>query len=35
MTLLSLYLIGGTLRMGPWYYGGLIAGEYFSCISCG
>jgi len=29
MTLLSLYLIGGTLRMGPWYYGGLIAGGIF------
>jgi 4-hydroxybenzoate polyprenyltransferase len=29
MTLLSLYLIGGTLRMGPWYYGGMIAGGIF------
>jgi 4-hydroxybenzoate polyprenyltransferase len=29
MTLLSLYLIGGTLHMGPWYYGGLIAGGIF------
>jgi len=29
MTLLSLYLIGGTLRMGPWYSAGLIAGGIF------
>jgi 4-hydroxybenzoate polyprenyltransferase len=29
MTLLSLYLIGGTLRMGPWYTAGLIAGGIF------
>ena len=29
MTLLALYLIGGIMRMGPWYYGGLIAGALF------
>jgi len=29
MTLLSLYLVGGMLRMGPWYYAGLIAGAIF------
>ena len=29
MTLLALYLIGGIMRMGPWYYGGLIVGALF------
>src|SRR6202011_3158213 len=29
MTVLSLYFIGGTLRMGPWYYAGLVAGGIF------
>jgi 4-hydroxybenzoate polyprenyltransferase len=29
MTLLALYLIGGMLRMGPWYYAGLVAGAIF------
>ncbi|HWJ37035.1 MAG TPA: 4-hydroxybenzoate octaprenyltransferase [Steroidobacteraceae bacterium] len=29
MTLFSLYLIGGMLRMGPWYYAGLMAGAVF------
>lgn len=29
MTLLALYLIGGIMRMGPWYYGGLVAGAIF------
>jgi 4-hydroxybenzoate polyprenyltransferase len=29
MTLLALYLVGGMTRMGPWYYGGLIAGAIF------
>src|SRR5277367_2015645 len=29
MTVFSLYLIGGIMRMGPWYYGGLIAGAMF------
>jgi 4-hydroxybenzoate polyprenyltransferase len=29
MTLFSLYLIGGMLRMGPWYYAGLVAGAVF------
>jgi 4-hydroxybenzoate polyprenyltransferase len=29
MTLLSLYFIGGMLRMGPWYYAGLMAGAIF------
>jgi 4-hydroxybenzoate polyprenyltransferase len=29
MTLLSLYLIGGMLRMGSWYYAGLVAGAIF------
>jgi 4-hydroxybenzoate polyprenyltransferase len=29
MTLLALYLIGGIMRMGPWYYRGLIAGALF------
>ncbi len=29
MTLFSLYLVGGIMRMGPWYYGGLIAGAAF------
>jgi 4-hydroxybenzoate polyprenyltransferase len=26
MTLYALYLIGGIMRMGAWYYGGLVAG---------
>jgi 4-hydroxybenzoate polyprenyltransferase len=29
LTLLSLYLVGGMLRMSPWYYAGLIAGALF------
>ena len=29
MTLLSLYLAGRMLRMGDWYYAGLIAGAIF------
>lgn len=29
MTLLALYLVGGMIRMGPWYYGGLIVGGIF------
>jgi 4-hydroxybenzoate polyprenyltransferase len=29
MTLFSLYLIGGMMSMGPWYYAGLIAGAIF------
>jgi 4-hydroxybenzoate polyprenyltransferase len=29
MTLLALYLVGGIMHMGPWYYGGLIAGALF------
>lgn len=29
MTLGSLYLIGGMMRMGPWYYGGLVAAAMF------
>jgi 4-hydroxybenzoate polyprenyltransferase len=29
LTLLALYLAGGMMRMGPWYYGGLIAGAGF------
>ena len=29
MTLLALYLVGGMARMGPWYYGGLVAGAIF------
>jgi 4-hydroxybenzoate polyprenyltransferase len=29
MTLLALYLIGGIMRMGPWYCGGLGAGALF------
>ena len=29
MTLLALYLVGGMTRMGPWYYGGLIASAIF------
>jgi len=29
MTVLALYLVGGILHMGPWYYGGLIAGATF------
>jgi 4-hydroxybenzoate polyprenyltransferase len=29
MTLLALYLVGGMLRLGPWYYGGLAAGAVF------
>src|ERR1700721_887242 len=29
MTLLSLYLVGGMMRMGRWYYAGLIAGAIF------
>jgi 4-hydroxybenzoate polyprenyltransferase len=29
MTLLALYLVGGMMRMGPWYYCGLAAGALF------
>jgi 4-hydroxybenzoate polyprenyltransferase len=29
LTLLSLYLVGGMLRMSAWYYAGLIAGALF------
>jgi 4-hydroxybenzoate polyprenyltransferase len=29
MTLLSLYLVGGLMSMGPWYYTGLSAGAMF------
>jgi 4-hydroxybenzoate polyprenyltransferase len=29
MTLYALYLIGGIMRMGPWYYGGLVVGAIF------
>ncbi len=29
MTLFALYLVGGMLRMGPWYYGGLTIGGIF------
>jgi 4-hydroxybenzoate polyprenyltransferase len=29
MTLAALYLVGGILRMGPWYYAGLIAAALF------
>ena len=29
MTLFALYLIGGIMRMGPWYYAGLVAGGLF------
>jgi 4-hydroxybenzoate polyprenyltransferase len=30
MTLLALYLVGGMIHMGPWYYAGLIfAGLFF------
>jgi 4-hydroxybenzoate polyprenyltransferase len=29
MTLLALYLIGGMIHMGPWYYAGLVAGGIF------
>ena len=29
MTLLALYLIGGMIHMGPWYYAGLVGGAVF------
>jgi 4-hydroxybenzoate polyprenyltransferase len=29
LTLLSLYLVGGMMRMSPWYYAGLAAGALF------
>jgi 4-hydroxybenzoate polyprenyltransferase len=29
LTLLSLYFVGGMMRMSPWYYGGLVAGGLF------
>jgi 4-hydroxybenzoate polyprenyltransferase len=29
LTLLSLYLVGGMMRMSPWYYAGLVAGALF------
>jgi 4-hydroxybenzoate polyprenyltransferase len=29
MTLLALYLVGGMMRMGPWYHAGLAAGAVF------
>jgi 4-hydroxybenzoate polyprenyltransferase len=29
LTVLSLYLVGGMMRMSPWYYGGLAAGSLF------
>jgi 4-hydroxybenzoate polyprenyltransferase len=29
LTLLSLYLVGGMMRMSPWYYAGLAAGAVF------
>jgi len=29
MTLLALYLVGGIMHMGPWFYGGLVAGGLF------
>jgi 4-hydroxybenzoate polyprenyltransferase len=29
MTLFSLYLVGGVMRMGNWYYAGLLAGAFF------
>jgi len=29
MTLFSLYLVGGVMRMGNWYYAGLLAGTIF------
>ncbi len=29
MTLFALYLVGGMMRMGPWYYWGLAAGALF------
>jgi 4-hydroxybenzoate polyprenyltransferase len=29
LTLLSLYFVGGMMRMSPWYYGGLVAGGMF------